>query len=108
MTERLSGMACPACGEPTATRAVFCSSCGYRLRGSRHKPPTAGAVVGAILLVLVALPFGLVGGGCTVMLLADGPNSLDAVPFMIISLGILSLGIGCCVGAGRLLAGRAE
>jgi len=61
-----------------------------------------------VLLILCALPLGLVGGGCTIALVGDATTRVDAVPLLAVSVAMLTGAIGGCVWAGRLLAGRPE
>lgn len=105
MTQHLDVRPCPGCGEGVLPKATYCSHCGTRLRGVTRQPPSGAAVVAAVLLVLVALPLGLVGSGCTVMLLGAG-QSPEILPFALIGIVLLTVAVCCCLAAGKLLSGR--
>lgn len=68
----LAGQGCPGCGNPVAAGARFCSNCGTAVGGARgaRQPtprttmsPTALAVIGLAVVVLVTALVWMLGGG---------------------------------------------
>ena len=72
--------------------------------------PSGGIVLAAVFMIIAGLCLALVGGGCTVLIFAEfdpatGGGGDSYVPFLLLSLAVLGLGIGLIWLAVRLLRG---
>jgi hypothetical protein len=74
----------------------------------RRQPPTVGAVLAGLFLILVSLCLILGGGGCTIFLgyyLLNQPST-DMLPMLLVSLAILAGGLGMMWSGVRLILGK--
>jgi hypothetical protein len=74
----------------------------------RREPPTVGAVLAGIFLILVSLCLILAGGGCTIFLgiyVFDQPST-DMLPLLLVSLAVLAAGVGMMWSGVRMISGK--
>ena len=102
---------CPNCGSSMPVTAAFCSSCGARIGGDVAR--RSMNIVLGVLMLLVAVPLALGGGGCTLVLLfavaSEGFGSGEALGGLFIfglTLGTLAAGVLLFLLADRLLRRR--
>ena len=74
-------------------------------------PLRVGAFIVGTFLILFGLCLLLVGGGCTILLIADMGTRLasaDGVAWILIALAVAGVGVLAIVGGVRLCGGRAK
>ena len=74
----------------------------------RRQPPTVGAVLAGVFLILVSLCLILAGGGCTIFLgytLVSQPSA-EMLPLLLVSLAVLAAGAGMMWSGARLISGK--
>ncbi|MBI2302359.1 MAG: hypothetical protein HYU66_25930 [Armatimonadetes bacterium] len=108
MTQILKHETCGQCGALVHDHAAYCPGCGQR-REAPAGGQTVGRILAAALLVLLAIPLGLLGGGCVLIGVASagqGDPSGFAAPSLVIGGPVLLVAIGLTVCAARLLHGK--
>ena len=74
----------------------------------RRQPPTVGAVLAGVFLILVSLCLILAGGGCTIFLgyyMVNQPST-DMLPMLVVSLAVLAGGLGMFWSGARMISGK--
>ena len=103
---------CAHCGEAMVKGSSYCPTCGAPQPRAAERSSGGGGlsvinIVVAVVLVLVAAPFGLLGGTCTVLGLTNlnstGAGTEVGPISLMIGLPILAVGVGLCILAAWLL-----
>ncbi|MBI2301465.1 MAG: hypothetical protein HYU66_21375, partial [Armatimonadetes bacterium] len=110
MTQILEHETCGQCGELVHDHAIYCPGCGQR-REAHAGGPTVGRILAAALLVLLAIPLGVLGGGCLLIAAKIAVSGITYdYAYMIPALGVgapvAAVAIGLTVCAARLLHGK--
>ncbi len=98
-------LVCPRCAASVPPGAQFCARCGSRV-GSTGRGPGFLQILGALALLLVAVPLGLIGA-CGAMILPFSLVGGGGGSGFLVGGGLALAGIGgavlCIVGVIRLL-----
>jgi hypothetical protein len=87
---------CSNCGAVLFHDGSYCMNCGAPTRTG----PSAGRIVAAVLLILLALPFALFGA-CSLMFGWDGGGGLA-----LLGLAAVAVAVGLGLAAARLLRSK--
>ncbi len=97
---------CARCGAAQRPGASYCWQCGASLGGPRQGPGIAH-VLGAVVLLLLALPLGLVGMCASMITQPVLLGHMEGAAYAAISLPFLVIGLGgavlCILGAVKML-----